>query len=212
MLVRVYEDHTLSVNCVYEWFAHFEKESVYNNLRSKRPTNSVRDEDSEKGTTPVRTTNFMVLCSRQYSTSHSQYHQTFSGRKKGGVQIEHLSFSPDLSPPDFFLFPRLKLDFKGKWFDNISDIQRSITRLLNSISKEDFLLSFQDMYSSAQQCTVMGGDYFEGQTATAGSDVVQFGRPIFDDFFQHLWPYIGNNTANVVFQMVKRWWLIRTDQ
>ncbi|GFV98246.1 hypothetical protein TNCV_4450031 [Trichonephila clavipes] len=49
-------------------------------------------------------------------------------------------------------------------------------------------------------------------TATAGSDVVQSGRPIFDDFFQHLWPYIGNNTANVVFQMVKPLWLIRIDQ
>ncbi|GFY17742.1 uncharacterized protein TNCV_1074771 [Trichonephila clavipes] len=47
-------------------------------------------------------------------------------------------------------------------------------------------------------------------TATAGSDVVQSGRPIFDYFFQHLWPYIGNDTANVVFQMVKRLWLIRT--
>ncbi|GFX05390.1 uncharacterized protein TNCV_4076501 [Trichonephila clavipes] len=35
---------------------------------------------------------------------------------------------------------------------------------------------------------------------------------IFDDFFHHLWPYIGNNTANVVFQMVKRLWLIRIDQ
>ncbi|GFX95924.1 hypothetical protein TNCV_2085041 [Trichonephila clavipes] len=52
----------------------------------------------------------------------------------------------------------------------------------------------------------------EKRTATAGSDVVQSGRPIFDDFFQHLWPYIGNNTANVVFQMVKRLWLIRIDQ
>ncbi|GFT66736.1 hypothetical protein TNCV_1395021 [Trichonephila clavipes] len=50
------------------------------------------------------------------------------------------------------------------------------------------------------------------QTATARSDVVQSGRPIFDDFFQHLWPYIGNNTANVVFQMVRRLWLIRIDQ
>ncbi|GFX16638.1 adhesion G protein-coupled receptor B2 [Trichonephila clavipes] len=49
-------------------------------------------------------------------------------------------------------------------------------------------------------------------TATAGSDVVQSGRLIFDDFFQYLWPYIGNNTANVVFQMVKRLWLIRIDQ
>ncbi|GFX48699.1 hypothetical protein TNCV_408061 [Trichonephila clavipes] len=50
------------------------------------------------------------------------------------------------------------------------------------------------------------------RTATAGSDEVQSGRPIFDDFFQHLWPYIGNNKANVVFQMVKRLWLIRIDQ
>ncbi|GFV15172.1 putative RNA-directed DNA polymerase from transposon X-element [Trichonephila clavipes] len=50
------------------------------------------------------------------------------------------------------------------------------------------------------------------RTATAGSEVVQSGRPIFDDFFQHLWPYISNNTANIVFQMVKRSWLIRIDQ
>ncbi|GFX45836.1 hypothetical protein TNCV_934751 [Trichonephila clavipes] len=50
------------------------------------------------------------------------------------------------------------------------------------------------------------------RTATAGSGVVQSGRQIFDDFFQHLWPYIGNNMVNVVFQMVKRLWLIRIDQ
>ncbi|GFT50245.1 hypothetical protein TNCV_3622961 [Trichonephila clavipes] len=49
-------------------------------------------------------------------------------------------------------------------------------------------------------------------TATDGSDGVQSGRPIFDDFFQHLWPYIGNNTANVDFQIIKRLWLIRIDQ
>ncbi|GFV24675.1 adhesion G protein-coupled receptor B2 [Trichonephila clavipes] len=53
---------------------------------------------------------------------------------------------------------------------------------------------------------------FWHRTATAGSDGVQSGRPIFDDFFQHLWLYIGSNTANVVFQMVKRLWLIRIDQ
>ncbi|GFW54498.1 uncharacterized protein TNCV_1608621 [Trichonephila clavipes] len=49
-------------------------------------------------------------------------------------------------------------------------------------------------------------------TATAGSDVVLSGRPIFDDFIQHFWPYIGNNMANVVFQMIERLWLIRRDQ
>ncbi|GFV13787.1 hypothetical protein TNCV_3958021 [Trichonephila clavipes] len=74
------------------------------------------------------------------------------------------------------------------------------------------------MDSNAQKRSSFGKTYIyvrDNQrfgTATAGSDVVQSGRPIFDDFFQHLWPYIGNNTANVVFQMVKRLWFIRIDQ
>ncbi|GFV91406.1 hypothetical protein TNCV_899231 [Trichonephila clavipes] len=59
---------------------------------------------------------------------------------------------------------------------------------------------------------IMTSSPIAATTATAGSDVVQSGRPIFDDLFQHLWLYIGNNTANVVFQMVKRLWLIRIDQ
>ncbi|GFV96188.1 retrovirus-related Pol polyprotein from transposon 412 [Trichonephila clavipes] len=66
--------------------------------------------------------------------------------------------------------------------------------------------------SKHQMVSYAPGDLVILQTATAGSDVVQSGRPIFDDFFQHLWPYIGNNTANVVFQMVERLWLIRIDQ
>ncbi|GFX58785.1 hypothetical protein TNCV_804891 [Trichonephila clavipes] len=61
-------------------------------------------------------------------------------------------------------------------------------------------------------CSSLSNAWTKLGTAKAGSDVVQSGRPIFDDFFQHLWPYIGNNTANVVFQMVKRLWLIRIDQ
>ncbi|GFX17520.1 hypothetical protein TNCV_3411201 [Trichonephila clavipes] len=55
-------------------------------------------------------------------------------------------------------------------------------------------------------------DIMMTKTVMAGSDVVQSGCPIVDDFFQHLWPYIGNNTAKVVFQMVKRLWRIRIDQ
>ncbi|GFX22402.1 histone-lysine N-methyltransferase SETMAR [Trichonephila clavipes] len=105
----------------------------------------------------------MVFCSRQCSSPHSQYRQTVSGREKV-VQIEHPPFSPDLNLPDFSLFPRLKLALKRKRFDDIFDIQRNVTRLFNSISKEDFLQRFQDMYIRSQRCIVMGGDYFEGQS------------------------------------------------
>ncbi|GFW17242.1 hypothetical protein TNCV_1957131 [Trichonephila clavipes] len=33
---------------------------------------------------------------------------------KGAVQIEYPPFTPDLNPPDFFLFLRLTLALKGK--------------------------------------------------------------------------------------------------
>ncbi|GFV54518.1 uncharacterized protein TNCV_4826461 [Trichonephila clavipes] len=69
-----------------------------------------------------------------------------SWQKKCRMQIEHPPFLPDFNPPDFLLFPRLKLTLEGKRFDDISDTQRYVTRLLKSISKEDFLQSFQDMY------------------------------------------------------------------
>ncbi|GFW32838.1 adhesion G protein-coupled receptor B2 [Trichonephila clavipes] len=79
-------------------------------------------------------------------------------------------------------------------------IYRPTERMSRSCPDRDILMALHFKYD------------FWHMTATAGSDVVQSGRPIFDDFFQHLWLYIGNNTANVVFQMVKRLWLIRIDQ
>ncbi|GFU52263.1 uncharacterized protein TNCV_3052821 [Trichonephila clavipes] len=48
--------------------------------------------------------------------------------------------------------------------DDIHNIERNVTKLLNSISKEDFLKSFQDMYSRSLGYIVMEGDYFERMT------------------------------------------------
>ncbi|GFT52848.1 hypothetical protein TNCV_1459731 [Trichonephila clavipes] len=89
----------------------------------------------------------------------------------------------------------------------------------NSISEDGFTndtsiehQQFSDNYCFDDDVSPQPGSCHDNKNATAGSDVVQSGRPIFDDFFQHLWPYIGNNTANVVFQMVKHLLLIRIDQ
>ncbi|GFX03852.1 histone-lysine N-methyltransferase SETMAR [Trichonephila clavipes] len=81
-------------------------------------------------------------------------------KKNGVLQIEHQPYSLDLNPPDFLLFPRLKLAFIGKRFHDIPGFQRNVTRLSNSIPKEDFLQSFHDMYSKSQWGIVMESDYF----------------------------------------------------
>ncbi|GFW20856.1 hypothetical protein TNCV_1050771 [Trichonephila clavipes] len=81
--------------------------------------------------------------------------------------------------------------------------------------KDWVLITTHSLSSATKKVVAKFKSKFEGPyrtTATDGSDVVQSGRQIFDDFFQYLWPYIGNNMANVVFQMVKRLWLIHIDQ
>jgi histone-lysine N-methyltransferase SETMAR len=41
--------------------------------------------------------------------------------------LEHSSYSPDLAPNDFFLFPKIKEILKGRHFDDTNDI-RSVFR------------------------------------------------------------------------------------
>ncbi|GFW67234.1 histone-lysine N-methyltransferase SETMAR [Trichonephila clavipes] len=94
--------------------------------------------------------------------SHPISRQTVP-EKKGVMQIEHPPYSLDLNPPDFFRFRFIKLVLKVKRFDDMSDIQRNVTRLLNFIPKENFLQSFQDIYSRSQRCIVIGRDCFKGQ-------------------------------------------------
>ncbi|GFS72496.1 hypothetical protein TNCV_2116391 [Trichonephila clavipes] len=45
----------------------------------------------------------------------------FLEEEKGAGKIKHPPFSPDHNPPDFILFPRLKLASKGKRFDDTFD-------------------------------------------------------------------------------------------
>lgn len=52
-------------------------------------------------------------------------------------------YSPNMFPRDFFLFPRLKRDLKGRQFKSIEAVQATMTRTLNSISEKEL----QDAYS-----------------------------------------------------------------
>jgi len=45
--------------------------------------------------------------------------------------LNHPPYSPDLSPCDYFLFPKLKLPLKGRLFEDVQNIQGAVTR--NSI-------------------------------------------------------------------------------
>ena len=53
----------------------------------------------------------------------------------------HPPYSPDLAPCDFFLFPKMRLQLKGRRFDGLEDIQRE---------SQMCLVSFENRTSSTR--------------------------------------------------------------
>jgi hypothetical protein len=51
------------------------------------------------------------------------------------VIVPHPPYSPDLATCDFMLFPQLKMKLKGRRFETVSDIQRELQVILDSIKE-----------------------------------------------------------------------------
>jgi hypothetical protein len=52
--------------------------------------------------------------------------------------IPHPPHSPDLTPCDFFLLPKMELNFKGRRFDSIEEIQAEWQRVLDTLAEKYF--------------------------------------------------------------------------
>ena len=76
--------------------------------------------------------------------------------------IPHPPYSPDLAPCDFFLFPHMKCQMKGKCFADVSEVKKKTLEVLNNISIEEFQKRFQQWEKRWYKCTESKGEYFEG--------------------------------------------------
>jgi histone-lysine N-methyltransferase SETMAR len=70
-------------------------------------------------------------------------------------------YSPDLSPPNYFLFPKLKMKLKGLHFADAAEIQKAVIEKLKKIQKEEFSAAFQKLFDHAKACMYVNGAYFE---------------------------------------------------
>ena len=76
--------------------------------------------------------------------------------------LNHPPYSPDLSPCDFFLFPRLKKMLSGNKYKSRSSLGSAVYQCLQQIPKEDYLSAFRDWVKRLQKCVSAKGEYFEG--------------------------------------------------
>ncbi|GFU69294.1 putative transposase [Trichonephila clavipes] len=71
-------------------------------------------------------------------------------------------YSPDLSPCDFFLFPKLNNHLKGHHFGTLENIQTALTDQLNAIPISEFHQCYEEWKKRLQRCGASEGSYFEG--------------------------------------------------
>ena len=67
-------------------------------------------------------------------------------------------YSPDLVPCVFWLFPKLR----GCRYETIEEMKEAVTKVIDTLTQEDFHESFQKLLEWYNKCIATGGDSFEG--------------------------------------------------
>ena len=84
---------------------------------------------------------------------------TISDLTKMGIQtVPHPPYSPDLAPCDFWLFPKLR----GCRYETIEEMKKALTKVIDTLTQEDFPGSFQKYMERYNKCIAARGDSFEG--------------------------------------------------
>ena len=75
--------------------------------------------------------------------------------------LNHPRYSPDLSPNDFFLFPRLKQMLSGNKYTSSSSLGSAIYQCLQH-TKRRLFICFSRPGKKVTKCVSVKGEYFEG--------------------------------------------------
>ena len=67
-------------------------------------------------------------------------------------------YSPDLTPCDFCLFPKLR----GCRCETTEEMKEAVTKVIDTLTQEHFHGAFQKLLERYNKCIAAGGDYFKG--------------------------------------------------
>lgn len=76
--------------------------------------------------------------------------------------LPHPPYSPDMSPPDFDLFPKWKEELRGVRFTDLESLQQRAFQQIKRLNKSGVLNGIQSLPKRWQQVIDMQGDYIEG--------------------------------------------------
>ena len=78
--------------------------------------------------------------------------------KTGIKTVPHSPYSLDFASCDFWLFPKLR----GCRYETIEEMKEAVTKVIDTVTQEDFHRAFQRLLERYNKCIATRGDYLEG--------------------------------------------------
>ena len=72
--------------------------------------------------------------------------------------VLHPLYSPDFAPSEFWLYSKLT----GCRYETIMEMKEAVTKIIDTLTQEDFHGAFHKLLERYNKCISAGGDYFEG--------------------------------------------------
>ena len=72
--------------------------------------------------------------------------------------VPQTPYSPDLSPCEFWLIPKLS----GCRYETIVEMKEAVMKVIDTLTQDDFHGAFQKLLEGYNKCIAAGRDYFEG--------------------------------------------------
>ena len=72
--------------------------------------------------------------------------------------VRHPPYSRDLALCNFCLFPKLR----GCRYETIEEMKKAVTKVIDTLTQEDFHGAFQKLLKRHNKCIAAGGDYIKG--------------------------------------------------
>lgn len=128
-----------------KWYTENCLPQVFENLLGNRKKEDLRryflHHDNAPAHTAVATNNFIAL--------------------SGIEEIRPAPYSPDLAPCDFWLFPKIKKNLRGRVFSNNEEIINAVNAEVASLQKADFKDCFRKWIYRLHKCVDISGNYVE---------------------------------------------------
>lgn len=104
-----------------------------------------------------------IILHHDNASSHTAV-QTIAFLEQNKVEVlDHPPYSPDLSPNDFFSFPKIKRKLRGKRFQTGEEAVEAFKSAILSTPTLEWNKAFQEWFHRMEKCIKLRGEYFEKQ-------------------------------------------------